>query len=169
VIRRLTIALCALLGAASLTACSTFDRNDLAASVGDSELSQDEFGVMIESELGIDLLNSSPANGLIDGGSARSLLGAWIGLTALDQAGLVPLDDRDSIVTQLETQFGATWTDAPAVLQDLVVLNVAVGNAVQAGELAQEDVAAAVAAAEVFVDSRYGAWSGTDGRVLPLG
>jgi hypothetical protein len=169
VIRRLTIALCALLGAASLTACSTFERNDVAASVNGVELSQDDLQLILESELGADILKEAPVDGSISGASARSVLGAWAALGAIEQAGLTADVDVATIQADLAEQFGTKWTDAPPVMQDLATANVAVGTKVQAGTLSQEDVLAAFAAADVFIDSRYGSWDPTSGRVRPLG
>lgn len=169
-IRRLSIAVCALIGAVVLTSCSQFDRNGVAASVDGTELSQDEMAAMLRSDLGINLLNDGPTeNGFISGAGARGLLSAWIGLTAIDQAGLVASADRAEIDAQLAAQFTTTWSDAPQSMRDLAITNVAVGNAVSTGELEQEAVLGAFDGADIFVDSRYGAWDPESVSVVALG
>ena len=168
-IRRLSLAVCALVGTAVLTSCAQFDRNDVAASVNDSELSQDEFAEILDSELGAFLLNTRPVDGVITGDGARGLISAWIGLTAIDQSGLLASADRAQIESDLAAQFGDDWTSAPQLMRDLAITNVAVGNAANAGELAREDLLTVFDGADIFVDSRYGAWNVADNRVVALG
>ena len=168
-IRRLAIAVCALLGAATLTSCAQFDRNDLAASVNGAELSQSELGELLDSELGAFLLRDRPVDGFITGDGARSLLSAWVSLTALEQAGLLASADRGQVESDLAEQFGDDWTQAPQLMRDLAITNVVVGEMSRSGDLVRDDALAALDSADVFVDSRYGAWNVVDYRVVALG
>jgi len=163
------IAACAIVAVSTLTSCSTLNSNDTAASVNGAELSQDDLQAMLTSDLGQSLLGAEVVDGGIDGASARSLIEAWIALTALQQAGLTDGVDTAAIETGLAAQFDTAWNDAPQVMKDLAILNVAVGQLIQDGTIEQTAGKTAISEAAVFVDSRYGTWDPVTGAIAVFG
>jgi len=169
VIRRLALAAGTVLLVVTLGACSTVTRNDAAAEVGDTELARDDFHAMLDSDLTGQLLGSSARGGLVEGDTARGLLGAWILLTAIEQDGLLAGADRAAVEASLAEQFGELWTSAPASLRDLVVTNAIVTDGINQGTLTQDQAVEALNSVTVFVDSRYGTWQPATVSVDPLG
>ncbi len=167
--RRLALATCSLLAIASLTSCATFRHNDAAATVNGHTLTQDQLGAMASSPIGTDLLKESPVGGMMTGGGARALLGGWIGLHAIDDAGLVDQPTKDDARKQISEQYGEQWTSTPTEMQDLAVLNGAIGFLAKNNQLDQQAVKAAVSSADVVVDPRYGRWDPSKALVVALG
>ena len=167
--RRLALATCSLLTIASLTSCATFRHNDAAATVNGVTLSQDELGAMANSPVGADLLQESPVGGTMTGASTRALLGGWIGLHAIDDAGLVDQSTKDDARRQISEQYGEKWALSPPQMQDLAVLNGAISFLAQNNKIDQEAVKVAVSTATVSVDPRYGRWDPASSTVLALG
>lgn len=153
----------------ALSSCATFTENSTAASVNGTELSTDDLGTMLDSALGQAILQVTPTDGFIDGNSARGLLGAWIALNALGQAGIGTEADREGVEADLVEQFGADWDAAPAAMKELASANLAVGRLLQSGARSTEELQAIIAAAEVRVDSRYGRWNSEQSAVVALG
>lgn len=168
--RRPFVALAAaVVATATFTGCATFDRNDAAARVDHTVLSRDTLGAMLDSDLAGQLLGTQSLGGLADGNAARSLIAAWILLTAIDHAGLAAGADLVGVESELAAQFGSLWTAAPQEMRDLAVLNGAVSKLVNEGRLDQDAAVEALNRADVFVDSRYGAWRPGTISVAPLG
>lgn len=166
---RRALALVTLVASVAFAGCATFDRNDTAAKVDGVTLSRGTLGAMVESDLAGQLLGEQVRGGLADGNATRSLLAAWILLTAVDRAGLAPQADRAGVETELASRFGELWTAAPQEMRDLAVLNGTVSNLVNAGTLDQDAAVAALNAADVYVDPRYGVWRPDTISVAPLG
>jgi phage tail tape-measure protein len=169
VFRRLTLATCAVLITASLTSCATFRHHDAAATVNGTTLSQDELGAMASSPVGIALLKEAPVGGSMTGGSARALLGGWISLHAIDDAGLVDQATKDDARKQISEKYAEKWAASPPEMQDLAVLNGAVSFLAQNNKLDQAALHLAVSTAKVTVDPRYGRWDPTKANVIALG
>lgn len=168
-IRRSLLAATALVAALTLSSCATFTSHQNVASVNGAELTRDEFSSMLESELGQTLLNTAPVDGFIDGTSARSLLGAWISINAITQAGIGAEVDEAQVEQALTEEFGPSWTTAPPVVQDLAVRNAIIGQLLADGAVTSEDLQAVVSDANATVDSRYGWWDRETFTVQPLG
>jgi hypothetical protein len=169
VIRRSLLAATALAAALTLSSCATFSSQQNAASVNGAELTRDEFSSMLGSELGQTLLNDAPVNGFIAGNSARSLLGAWISINAIRQAGVGADTDTAEVEQALSEQYGSSWTTAPPVMQELAVDNAIIGQLLADGTITSEDLQAVVSDADATVDSRYGWWDRETFTVTPLG
>lgn len=168
-IRRPLLAATALVAALALSSCATFTSHQNVASVNGAELTRDEFSTMLESQLGQTLLSSAPVNGAIDGTSARTLLEAWISINAITQSGIGADVDTAEVETVLTQQYGAAWTDAPPVMQDLAVHNAIISQLLADGAVTSEDLQAVVSDANATVDSRYGWWDRETFTVQPLG
>lgn len=153
----------------SLSGCATFTRNDAAARVDDVTLSRDALGAMLDSDLAGQLLGVQARGGLADGNAARSLVAAWILLTAIDQAGLAEGADLAGVEAALAGQFGDLWLAAPQEMRDLAVLNGAVSTLVNEGRLDQDAAVDALNGADVYLDSRYGVWRPDTISIAPLG
>lgn len=167
-IRRPLLAACALTAALALTSCSTFSANDDVARVNGAELTQDELGAMLDSALGQALLQDAPIGGEVRAETARRLIGLWTAVTAIVDTGVVVADPA-SAEPGLAAQFGDSWTSAPEVLKQLEFDFVAVTDAIEAGELTEDEVYAIVADADISIDSRYGDWDDEQLAVVALG
>jgi hypothetical protein len=157
------------LSLASLASCATFDDADNVAKVNGTALSEETFADMLDSKVAATLLGSGPIDGVMAGDGARSLIGAWIALNAIDDAGLVDQAGHADAVDQVSAQFGEDWNSAPDELRDIAVLNGVLNAMVQGGELTEADLPQALADADVTVSPRYGRWDRTVLRVEPLG
>lgn len=171
-IRRSVLAAGALAAAltlsATLSSCSTFTANNDVASMDGHELSQDDLQLMLESELGQSLLNNAPVDGVIDAGSARGLINAWIQLTAFNEAGIGTEVDTAEIEANLaNTQ--ESWNAAPQVMRDLAVKNIAIGTLLEQDSIDQNQIREVLLAADITVDSRYGRWDDDSLSVVAFG
>jgi hypothetical protein len=162
---------CTVLGAATLSSCATFQENDLAASSGDNELSQDELRSMLESDFLDSVLDVRVPgrDGEVIGSGVRDLLGAWIVIGPIEDAGLIDPATLDEARAQVVEQFGPTFDQAPAPLQDLLVKNSAINLRIGDGSLTQDEALGVLAGADVHVDPRYGRWDPELRAVVPLG
>lgn len=168
-IRRCTIAVCALLVGVGLASCATFTRNDVAATVDDAELSQDELQEMLESDLAAQLLQFVPGDDEVSGDVARGIISVWIRLEFWRGAVTVPAGVTQLVEQQATAQFGDQWTAAPESLRELVIADGEIGTMIQDGSLNQEELLGLLGAADITVDARYGAWSDEQSRVVGLG
>gem|GEM_PF-2007766 len=169
--RRLAAVACALAGAATLSSCATFEGDDVAASSGDHELSQDELRSMLESDF-LDLVldvRVPGREGEVIGSGVRELLGAWIVIGPIEDAGLIDGPALDEARAQVTERFGPDFDTAPAPLQDLLVKNSAINLRIGDGSLTQDEALGVLAAADVHVDPRYGRWDRELRAVVPLG
>lgn len=158
-IRRSVFATGALVAALALSSCSTFSANDDAASIDGHHLTQDDLQLMLESDLGQSLLNNQPVDGVIDAGSARGLINAWLQLTAFTDAGLGADVDTTDIEKNLQ-ESTPSWDAAPQVMRDLAIKNIAIGTLLQNGDIDRTSAEKILTDADIAVDSRYGRWDG---------
>jgi len=166
--RRLLIAPLALLAVGS-AGCSTFSRNDTVASIGDAELTRDDFEDMVDSDLGRQLVNELENDDRVAGDAARQVITAWIVSTGVADVSPIDPAELEAAGSQAEQSFGAAWTDAPEPLRELVRLNSAIGTLNQSGVIDTEAVRTSIIAADVYVDPRYGRWDVASLSVEPLG
>ena len=161
---------CLLAVAASLSSCSTFARSNTVAEVNGTQLSESELTDLLSSDLGQALLQIQVDSGAVSGGTARGMLQAWIALTALAQSDLMPLtpETRATVEQALNSQYGAAWTTGPAVVRELAIVNLAAGNAINAGTLDRIAAQDVIKASSVYVDSRYGSWNQADSKIDPF-
>lgn len=104
------------------------------------------------------LLGGPTLGGVANGEGVRKVVNFWVGLTAIREAGLLDQATMDRIREELATQLGAQWTETSPEMQDLAVELNTVTLAQQEGSIQNGAVDAAVRAANVSVDPRYGRW-----------
>jgi peptidyl-prolyl cis-trans isomerase C len=124
VIRRPLVTSLVVLGLAGLSVgCSTVDQNDVAASVGDAELGQDELDrLIVASTPGAEQGETVDASA----DTARQLIQTWVVGEILADAvtaagGSITDEDRAAATQQLSEQTGPAWADLDPALQDLQV------------------------------------------------
>jgi hypothetical protein len=170
VIRRHSAVLAAVLALTTLSSCATFNRNDVAASVGTSKLSLQQLDDINLSKLLVAAGLKGPVSGQVPGEQARTLITVWIETAAAEQAGLLPVSDQAAIEQSVSTSSGLakSWQDGPPELQRLLVSLTQLNQLAQAGTISREQVSAALAKVEIHVDPRYGRWDPTTAAVVPL-
>jgi hypothetical protein len=160
VIRRAVIALVAVLG---LTSCSTLSSNDDVASVGSHELTRDDLQSLLDSDLSAEVLRSQVVDGEASGDSARTVISAWLLLTAAEDAGAISRSDTADIETTLQSAY-ENWDAGPQVMKDLLIADQLLGAKAQDGTLGQDALIDIMAAADIEVDARYGYWDPAAGN-----
>lgn len=163
--RRFAVLAGALLAAVSFSSCSTFDRNDVAAAIGDETLTVDDLGVILQSPLAGAVGPIDVANADI----ARNVLEVWITNTVIINAGLLGEFDEEGLREALTAQLGESFTNSPKVAQDLLIVNNAVALAQRSGEIDDAEAILAFLDADVWVNARYGSWDAPTQSVLPFG
>jgi hypothetical protein len=172
---------CALVGAASLTSCATFDDADTVASVGEKTLTEDDLEAIMtpvepddtdtttstDPQVPDDVPEPEPK--VVEGGEARIVIQRWIVLNALDDAGFIDQASKDAARAELEAQVPELWPITPAEAQDIAILTGAFTAIFQSGTVAPDELEAAVRETDVSVDPRYGRWDADTFEVLPLG
>lgn len=151
----------------TLSSCSTFTSNNDVASVGGHSLSQDDLQLMLDSGLGQALLNNAPRDGVIDAGSARAIINAWIQLTAFAEAGIGTDVDTSEIEADLADSLDS-WNDAPPVMRELAINNIAIGTLKEQGGIDEDQIRSVLLDADIAVDSRYGRWDDAALSVVPF-
>jgi hypothetical protein len=169
VIRRLFLAAAALVGAASLSSCATFSNHGDAAKVASTALSQHDLEVMTSNDLASQAAGATDGVLLPEGELNRNVLTFWVQVTALTQAGTVTQAQMDAVRDIAAKTYATTWEGAPKQLQDVVLKQIAVANALQAGTLDRDQVLASISGADVHVDSRYGWWNPAKVTVTAFG
>lgn len=166
---RRSLAAGALLVALGLSSCATFD-NQRVASVDDAELDQDDLRTILESEIGQQILQSTPIDGLATGDAARGAVTVWVLVTAATGAGLITDDQRASALEELSvSEVAAQFDAAPPIVQDLALLLTAAQTNINNGLVSLDDLLGAARDADISVDSFYGAWDDEAGAVVALG
>jgi hypothetical protein len=152
----------------SLAACSATSSGRIAASVGGEELKQSDLDDMLQSQLLLENEDVTIVDGQMPASTARAWAGYWVQFTGLAQVASFEPVDVDAAKATFAEQLGESWSDAPVVLQDLIVLASQVNAAVESGEI---DTAAIAEAGEldVTVDSRLGTWDAENSAITPLG
>ena len=168
-IRRLILAAAALVGAASLSSCATFSTHGDVAKVGNTSLSQHDFEVMANSDLARQAAGATQGELMAAGDLNRNILSFWVQATSLTQAGAVTQAEMDAVRDTAAKTYSTTWASAPAQLQDVVLKQIAVSNAIKGGTLNRDQVLASISGADVQVDSRYGWWNPAKVTVTAFG
>ena len=150
---------------AATSGCSTFSDADAAARVDDTELSPDELSNLVD----VLAQGADPS----DADLVRQTIGLWVQVeiinNGLDDAG-TPLTDsqKSDARTQLETQITG-FADLPESTADALVRVQATSIAINDVPDFQTLVTEAAAAADIYVDPRFGQFDAADGSVVPLG
>jgi hypothetical protein len=161
----LSVAVVGLLSTAALSSCSSFEERANVASVGDSELDQDEFELISRNPY-IASQSQEIVDDTVTGDTARGIITRWVVATALADGGFLDTLTDEDAVAWLDASGVAGWDtgdDAVPFLLDYAKFNLAV----QQGSLGAE-AEEYLQSADVFVASRYGEWDNSTG-VLPLG
>jgi hypothetical protein len=162
-------ALGAALSFSSLASCATFDEADAVAEVGTNELDEDTFADMAASPVASDVLQSTPFEGSVTGDTARRLITTWVILNAIDDAGFISEETKTAAREEISAGYGEDWNTSPVEMQELVVLNGAIGQMIGTGAIAEAELIATVRDADVRIDPRYGRWDEAGLTVRPLG
>ena len=152
----------------TLSSCSTFTANNDVASVGGRELSQEDLQLMLDSGLGQELLENAPVDGVIDAGSARAIINAWIQLTAFTEAGIGTDVDTSEIEANMADSLDS-WNEAPPVMRELAVKTIAIRTLKEQGGLDDNQIRTVLLDADIAVDSRYGRWDDSALSVVSFG
>ncbi len=175
VIRRSLLALLVVLGVVALSSCSSTDKPDVVASVDGVELTRDDLDAMLKNEVVQDGLGTGELNGdqasLPD--QADRVISIWIVLEAVNANGAAQLDDQGAAANQVLTTAGgnyqSSFESSAGVTRDLITRYISFQTQLQAGTLDSAKLQAAVKAADVHVDSRYGYWDAAQASVIPFG
>ncbi len=169
--RRFAVLVGALVAAAALSSCTTFDNKDLAATVNGEELSMAELQALVESP-GLATVVNPQGTALTDGERQRLYTTVWVYVETARQGKLFD-SVTDADATQvLAAEVGAGWDagddDTDRFLLDIVRYVIARNDALAPDAAlgsARED-------AKVWISSKVGAWllgPEDDDVVLPFG
>lgn len=168
-IRRLFVTCCSLvLVATTATGCSTFTKNQNAATANSHTLSVKDY------EKALAELRDVVATTNYDGDDAtgefsRNMLGNWvIANLALDQltdTGNAPTADAvKASEISAASRVGQNWDKFSQTTRDFLLPAFVVGDYLQANPSVK---APDFSTGHVQVDSRYGSWDGTAGQLVP--
>ena len=161
----LATSVAALLSFGLLSSCSSFDDSFAIASVGDHELSDEEFEAIARNPA---VLPATADATTVPGDTARSIIGAWVNVYVLEDAGALEgvTDEQARAYLDSSPQLAGwdTGDEAVQFILDLAKLSLLIEN----GAIDPAEANDFRAAADVHVASRYGAWDPARG-VLPLG
>jgi hypothetical protein len=159
---------CALVGAASLTSCATFD-DSAAVSVNGEDLTDEELADMAQSSLMTQVLQSPSVDGVIAGDELRGLITAWTRFEIYNQTGLLDDQSKADAQEQLAELYGPDWEGASPELREFASRAGAYQLLTSQGAIDPAVVDNAVADARIRVDPHYGYWDHETGRVERLG
>jgi len=156
----------ALLTFGLLSSCSSFDDSSTVASVGDHELGRDEFEAIARNPA-VSAPSEEPPT-TVTGDTARSIIGAWVNVYVLEDAGVLEdvTDEQARAYLDSAPQLAGWDTDDEAVrfILDLAKLSLLIEN----GAIDPAEANDLRAQADVHVSSRYGVWDPAQG-VVPVG
>ncbi len=159
---------CVLLAMLGFSSCATFNRADAVATVNGVTLSRSDLAAALKSPILQNALQLPAAIDRTDQSSASTLIDTWVVLNALDRSGAVDLTG-DTERAALAKQFPNDFPQASPAVQRLAVQYTAFRAKIQAGGLDRVELLAAVQAADIHVDSRYGYWDATAAAIRPFG
>ena len=168
-IRRSFIAACALVGAISLSSCSTFSDNDAVARVDDVELTRADLEEYVNDA--VTVANGGELPDQLTADVYRQIIGGWVVDELIRQklgADGVEITDDDRAAAQTELDAAlAGQTDVP---ESVIAFELESGATRQAFSRTQEQGALGEFAAtvSVVIDPRYGYWDLTSGTILPM-
>lgn len=167
-IRRSVLAVCALVGAVSLSSCSTFSDNDAVARVGDVELSRETLEEFIN-----DFLSTrGDVPDQIAGDAYRQVIGGWVFEELIRQKlasdGIEASDDDRAAADEAVSADLQGLEAEPSDAVRQFIFNSYLARTVF--QRTQQDGALGefANATSVVVDPRYGYWDSSSGTVLPL-
>ncbi|MEM9515730.1 MAG: hypothetical protein AAGA42_12820 [Actinomycetota bacterium] len=163
---RTLIAALAVALAAVASSCTTFTDSSNVARVDDETLSADELSDLMAVFLGPESIASL---GNADGarGAIQYWLNGEIAKASLEETGTdVPTEQADAVRAQLATV--QTFIDAPAATQDTIIEVESTLSVFLQSPTVNDDFVATAAAADVYVDPRYGAFVPPPAGVGPL-
>jgi hypothetical protein len=169
VIRRSLLLVVTLVGALTLSACTTFTDNDAIARVNDVELARADLERFIQ-----EVIEANPnmeGTDVIEGDAYRSLITDWIVdelvRQQLEELGVeISPDDLASATATVDQQIGGV--EVSDFVREFLISSAATRNAFQRTQ-GDGSLAEFAERADVIVDSRYGYWDTTQFVVLPLG
>ncbi|MFT3853241.1 MAG: hypothetical protein QM733_10945 [Ilumatobacteraceae bacterium] len=172
--RRVLAVIVALLAALTLSSCGTnpVSQRDVVARVGDAELTRDELDEMLNNRI----IQETLQTGAVDGTAATmsqadNVISLWISLEALQAGGAASLDDDptvDSVLSSLPGDYKTQFDSAGGGTQTLISRFIALQNVLDNTQ-DRSKLVAAIQAADVHVDSRYGYWDAERVALIPFG
>jgi hypothetical protein len=168
VIRRSVLAVCALVGAVSLSSCSTFSDNDAVARVGDVELTRDTLETFVHDFL----VTAGDVPDRVAGDAYRQVIGGWVFEELIRQKlavdGVEPTDeDRAAADAAVEANFSDFPTEPSQAVRDFVY-DSELWRSVFSRTQQQGSLGDFANASDIVIDPRYGYWDSASGTVLPL-
>lgn len=171
--RRVLAVIVAFLAALTLSSCAhSPTQTDVVARVGDATLTRDELDEMLNNRI----IQETLQTGVVDGDTAtmsqaQNVISLWISLEALQAGGAAALDDDptvDSVLSTLpgdyRTQFDSAGDSTQTLISRFIALQTVLNNTQDRSQLI-----AAIQAADVHVDSRYGYWDSERVALIPFG
>jgi hypothetical protein len=174
VIRRTLLAVGIVLGALTLSSCSSVDHPNAVATVDDAVLTRDDLDQLLNNRI----VQEAVGTGELDGDVANvpdqadRVISIWIVLEAISAHDAAQLDDEataNSLLTGLGGDYQSQFDSSTGATRDLITRYIAFQTQYQAGTLDADELRAAVQAADVHVDSRYGYWDEQQASVFPFG
>lgn len=166
-IRRSVLAVCALVGAVSLSSCSTFSDNDAVARVGEVELSRDTLEEFVHDFLA----TRGDVPDQVAGDAYRQVIGGWIVEELIRQKlaidGVEPNDDDRAAAEAAVASDLDGLTDPSDAVREFVY-DSELWRAVFARTQQQGALGEFAGSTSIVIDPRYGYWDGSSGTVLPL-
>lgn len=172
--RRIAAVVIALVAALTLSSCGSATQTDVVARVGDTELTRDDLQELLNNRIVQEALQT----GELDGDKAdmttqaERVISIWIALEAFQTSGAAALDgdaSADAVLSSLPGDYRTQFDTAGQRTQDLITRYIAFQNQYSANSLDRTQLSAAVQAADVHVDSRYGYWDPAQASVVPFG
>ncbi len=153
----------------ALSSCATFNRADAVATVNGKTFSRAELTDALKNPIVRQQIITSPISG--DSASqdqAGTIISIWIVLNATEQAGIIDLTG-DSQRAALAAKFPADFKASSPDMQRLLVQYAAFAEGTTKSTAERTQLLAAIKAANVHVDSRYGYWDPVSASVRPFG
>jgi hypothetical protein len=151
----------------SLSSCSTFDHRDAVATVNGSEFTRDDLAATLRSGVAQSMFQFENDGGNALTTSADTVISIWVVLQAFDDAGAVDFTDP-TVAQALATKYPADWATASPKVRVFLERYTTFANQQSANTLDRTKLLAAVHAAQVHVDSRYGYWDAARASIVPF-
>jgi hypothetical protein len=168
VIRRSLLVACALVGAVTLSSCSTFSDNDAVARVGDVELTRDTLEEFVHDYLA----TTGEVPTQVAGDGYRQIIGAWVIEELIRQKladdGVQPTDaDITAANAAVESDLANLPTEPSEAVRQFVY-DKELSRAMFSRTQEQGSLGEFASASSIMVDPRYGYWDSSSGTVLPM-
>lgn len=152
----------------ALSACATFNRADAVATVNGKDLSRAELTEALKNRIVQEQITSETDEGRSTQQQAGTIISIFIVLNAVEQAGAVDMTGA-SQQAALEKRYPDVFKASTPEIQRLLVQYTAFAEETSKSTVERSKLLAAVQAADVHVDSRYGYWDPASASVRPFG